>query len=337
MQLVLTGDPDLHYSQVRRTRSLLRRDMEQFLRSLAEEIEAHFLINDLHPAYQALRKMNSKPSSPVSSYRGAILKLKSGKVAGICSILTKLLKAGSEAMAWGLHVLAAIWWSSKVLARILLRHIRDQLLWHQRLDLSGFTPGKSTMDRILQVTLEYRLEFGCRLLVTYIDLKKAVDMVHQESLWEILRLRGIPTRTNSKSVYCSGVRQSCVLAPTIFNTCVDWILFRATVQSHCGTPGNIKVTDLDFADDIVSESLKSLVVVLGAFSNEAKPLDLEVSWTKIQDFGDLLGEPIHSVCTCGKDIVTENFTHLGSVIHNSGLSDQEVSRLIGLAAGVMNS
>ena len=85
--------------------------------------------------------------------------------------------------------------------------------------------------------------------------------------------------------------------------------------------------------------METLVVARDAFSNEAKPLGLEVSWTKtkVQDFGDLL-EPVHSVRACGEDIeVTESFTYLGSVVHNSGLSDQEVSRRIGLAAGVMNS
>ncbi|XP_069984524.1 uncharacterized protein [Penaeus vannamei] len=84
----------------------------------------------------------------------------------------------------------------KVLAHILLRHIRDHLLRHQRLEQSGFTPGKSTIDCILglQVIVERHREFWCGLLAAYIDLKKAFDMVHQESLWEILRLRGIPTR-----------------------------------------------------------------------------------------------------------------------------------------------
>ncbi|TGW14455.1 hypothetical protein EIL50_05460, partial [bacterium NHP-B] len=84
----------------------------------------------------------------------------------------------------------------KVLARILLRRIRDHLLRHQRLEQSGFTPGKSTIDRILalRVIVERRREFGRGLLAAYIDLKKAFDTVHRESLWEILRLRGIPTR-----------------------------------------------------------------------------------------------------------------------------------------------
>ncbi|XP_069972443.1 uncharacterized protein [Penaeus vannamei] len=94
------------------------------------------------------------------------------------------------------------------------------------------------------------------------------------------------------------------------------LLGRATVQSHCGTLlGNIKVTDLNFANDvaILSESLETLVAALDAFSNEAKPLGLEVSWTKtkVQEFGYLLREPVQSVRACGEDIeVTENFTYL---------------------------
>lgn len=106
-----------------------------------------------------------------------------------------------------------------------------------------------------------------------------------------------------------------------FHTCMDWILGRATIQSHCGVAlGSIKVTDLDFADDVIlSGSLESLVVAFDAFSNDAKPLGLEFSWTKIQDL-------VQSVCACSKDIkVTESFTYLR-------LSDQEVSQI--LPAGI---
>lgn len=56
--------------------------------------------------------------------------------------------------------------------------------------------------------------------------------------------------------------------------------------------------------------LETLVAVLDAFANEAKPLGLEVC---------------------------ESFTYLGGVMHESGLTDQEASRWNGLAAGVMDS
>ncbi|XP_069994142.1 uncharacterized protein [Penaeus vannamei] len=54
----LTGDQDLHCSQVCRTRSLFGRDKEKFIWSLAEEVEG-----------QALRKLYSKPSSQVTAIR----------------------------------------------------------------------------------------------------------------------------------------------------------------------------------------------------------------------------------------------------------------------------
>lgn len=45
-------------------------------------------------------------------------------------------------------------------------------------------------------------------------------------------------------------------------------------------------------------SLEILVAALDAFSKEAMPLGLEVTCTKIQDFGSLLKEPTQLVHTC---------------------------------------
>ncbi|KAG0720330.1 putative uncharacterized transposon-derived protein F52C9.6 [Chionoecetes opilio] len=139
------------------------------------------------------------------------------------------------------------------------------------------------------------------------------------------------------------VRQGCVLAPSLFNTCMDWVLDKVVDQSDCGASlGNIKITDLIFADDAVifAESLEVLVMALEALHQEAKPLGLEVSWlkTKVQVFGDLLDEAVQSVHACGEDIeILESFTYLGSAVHNDGGSRQEVLRRIGIAHGVMDS
>ena len=69
---------------------------------------------------------------------------------------------------------------------------------------------------------------------------------------------------------------------------------------------------------------------------------LKVSWpkTKTQVFGGWLDETVQSiyVYAYGEDIViSENFTYLGSVVHNDFGSSQEVIRRIGLAHGIMNS
>ena len=134
----------------------------------------------------------------LAEVRKAVGKLKCGKAAGICNISVEMLKAGGEAMIHGLHaVLSAVWQSGtippdwkrglvvpiwkgkgdrqdcnnyrgitllsvpgKVLAHVLLMRIRSQLLKYQRPEQSGFTPGKSTTDRILALLKSITNELG---------------------------------------------------------------------------------------------------------------------------------------------------------------------------------
>ena len=87
----------------------------------------------------------------------------------------------------------------------------------------------------------------------------------------------------------TGVHQGCVLAPTLFSTCTDWILRRMPERSSCGASFvNVKMFDLDFADDSVIFA-ETLDILLGAFevlNEESEPLGLRVSLvkTKIQAF-----------------------------------------------------
>ncbi|XP_070001346.1 uncharacterized protein [Penaeus vannamei] len=160
----LTGDRNLHRSKVLRTRALLRRNKEQFIRSLEEEVEGHFLVNDLRPAYQALRNTNSKPSSEViavHSVGGQIsccvnldegsagIPLPNPPISEDAPSLTEVrgaiskLKSEGEGGPIGLqqpprHHTAP--YTRKVLAHILLRRIRDHLLRHQRPEQSEFPP-----------------------------------------------------------------------------------------------------------------------------------------------------------------------------------------------------
>ena len=75
----------------------------------------------------------------------------------------------------------------------------------------------------------------------------------------------------------TGVRQGCVLAPSLFKTCMDWVQGRVVEQSHFGVSvGNTEITDLVFADDaaIFDESLEVLVMALETLHLEVKPLGL---------------------------------------------------------------
>ena len=88
---------------------------------------------------------------------------------------------------------------------------------------------------------------------------------------------------------------------------MDWILGRVADQSHCGASfSNVRITDLDFANDaaILAESLEVLVLALGTFHEELKPLGLKVCWikAKFQVLGDLLDEAIEYVLVSGEDV-----------------------------------
>ena len=78
-------------------------------------------------------------------------------------------------------------------------------------------------------------------------------------------------------------------------------------RSSCGASlGNVKISDLDFADDPVflAKTLVVLVEALEALNEEAETLVLQVSWvkTKIQALNDIMDAAILSVPVCGEDV-----------------------------------
>ena len=125
----------------------------------------------------------------------------------------------------------------KVLTRILLDRVRQKLLTNQRHEQFGFTPTKSTVDRILAFCVRTKLlrEFSVCVLAAYVDLRKAFDSLNRDGLWRILPFRGIPLKASQPDIRpvfwyreyaleCdgtisdyftvnTGVRQDCV--PTI--------------------------------------------------------------------------------------------------------------------------
>ncbi|KAG0720366.1 hypothetical protein GWK47_048649 [Chionoecetes opilio] len=67
----LAGNQDQHRALSRRTRTLLGRDKERYVRSLAENIEGYLNANDHRPSNRALKKLRSKSPSRASAIRTA--------------------------------------------------------------------------------------------------------------------------------------------------------------------------------------------------------------------------------------------------------------------------
>lgn len=159
-------------------------------------------------------------------------KLKSGKAPGICGITAELLKAGGlVSNLWLTRVFQSAWnavsvptdWTrgiilpfykgkgsrldcknyrgitllsvpGKVFAGVILARIKDHLIKSRRLEQSGYTPGRSTVDRIftLNSLIQTRREFRQPLWIAYVDLKAAFDSVDRPALWNLLTSLGIP-------------------------------------------------------------------------------------------------------------------------------------------------
>ena len=333
----------------------------------------------------------------------AIARLKKGKAPGICNIPPELLKAaGLSGAEWLTDICARAWTTGhipddwrrgvilpfykgkgsrhdcsnyrgitllsvpgKVFAHVLLSRVRERLQSRRRVQQSGFTPHRSTIDRIitLQLVLQTRREYCRPLWIAYVDLKAAFDSVNREALWLLLLSLGLPPKLVDlfKALYTdtlscvradgrdsdwfligSGVRQGCVVAPDLFLTPMDWLL---NLTDHLGfmgtTIGSEPFTDLDFADDValLSEMLSVLVLALEVMNHEAKSLGLQVNWmkTKIQTT-DTSFLPGSLVPVAGDNVeVVESFTYLGVNIHNTGSSEHDIKKRIAIARNCMAS
>ncbi|KAG0718569.1 Sphingomyelin phosphodiesterase 3 [Chionoecetes opilio] len=324
----LAGNRDQHRALSRWTRTLLGRDKERYVRSLAEDVEGHLNANDLRPAYRALKKLRSKSPSRASAIRTADGRLVSdmdGQMASWAEYFGQLFTVDpptEQLHTTGLQAVDA----------------------DPPIDESA-----PSLDEVREAVAKLRGGKAAGVCNISAELLKAGGEAMIRGLHAVLtavwQQSAVKCGAGVSSFFPvnTGVRQGCVLAPSLFNACMDWVLDKVVDQSNCGASvGNTKITDLVFADDAVifAESLKVLVMALEALHEEAKPLGLEVSWlkTKVQVFGDLLDEAVQSVHACGEDIeILESFTYLGSAVHNDGGSRQEVLRRIGIAHGVMDS
>jgi len=235
----------------------------------------------------------------------------------------------------------------KVFATVLLNNVRDQLLAHRRLEQSGFTPGRSTIDRIftLDTIIQSRKEFQKPLWIAFVDLKAAFDSVDRMALWRLLRSLGLYTDTrdcvNVDGVMSdwfavgSGVQQGCRIAPDLFLGPMDHIMERMTGV----TLGKEVFTDLDLADDVslLAEMLEVLVLALTVMQEEASTFGLQINCPKTK----ILQVPSSSSSSTvqvadGHVEVVDAFVYLGCMIDSSDGSRGEVLRRIGLARSCMN-
>jgi len=251
-----------------------------------------------------------------------------------------------------------------VFATVLLNKVRDQLLAHRRVEQSGFTPGRSTIDRIftLNTIIQSRKEFQKPLWISFVDLKTAFDTVDRMALWKLLRSLGLHSKVvdlmeglytdtcscvNVDGVMSdwfavgSGVRQGCRIAPDLFLGPMDHNMMERTVYRGMAgvTLGKEVFTDLDFANNVSSlaEMLEFFVLALTVMQEEATTFGLQINWSKTKILHVLSSISSSTIQLADGHVeAVDAFVYLGCLIDSSGSSRGEVLRRLGLARSCVN-
>jgi len=274
----------------------------------------------------------------------------------------------------------------KVFARIALNRLQKLADRVYPESQCGFRAHRSTVDMIFSLR---QLQEKCReqnmpLHLAFIDLTKAFDLVSREGLFSLLKKIGCPP-TLLKIVQSfhddmkarvfydgtlsepfpikSGVKQGCVLAPTLFGIFFSLLLrhaFRSSdegVYIHTRSSGSlfnlarlkaktktrcVLIRELLFADDaaLAAHSEDDLQSMVHLFSTACKDFGLTISLKKTQVLVQdtrrdaEVAKPNISIDNTILDVVKE-FTYLGSTVSDNLSLDNETNKRIGKASTTM--
>ena len=217
------------------------------------------------------------------------------------------------------------------------------------------------------------------LYIAFIDLTKAFDLVSRKGLFQLLKKIGCPPQllsitasfhddmkgtisydgeTSDPFPMHSGVKQGCVLAPTLFGVFFSLLLKFAFEQSmegvHLHTRSDGKLFNLArlraktkvrtvlkremlFADDaaLSSHTEEDLQRLMDRFSHACREFRLTISIKKTNVMGQDVPSPPAIRIDNEELAVTDHFTYLGSTITSNLSLDTELDKRTVKAAAVM--
>ena len=224
----------------------------------------------------------------------------------------------------GISLLSA---AGKIFARILLNilssHITPEVVPETQ---CGFRSNRSTVDMIfcIRQLQEKCIEQDRPLYIVFVDFTKAFDTVGRTGLWQLLRKYGCPEKfttmiesrhtgmmvnvrnggeVSDTFAITNGVKQGCVLAPTLFSIFLSAMLeeafrdmgeectsnharMQASLQLHTSERRqkntNILVRELLFEDDsaLIAHSAEKIQRIVDAFANASSKFGLKINIKK---------------------------------------------------------
>ena len=162
------------------------------------------------------------------------------------SLIITLPKKGNLQLCQNYRTFSLISLSSKVMLKVILNRLKPQAEEIIAEEQAGFRAGRSTTEQIfnLRILCKKYLQHQQNLYHVFIDFKKAFDRVWHAALWATMRKYNISANlvrtivqlydkaTSAVQMNGSigewfrttvGVRQGCLLSPTLFNILLERI------------------------------------------------------------------------------------------------------------------
>ena len=294
-------------------------------------------------------------------------------------LIIPLHKKGSRSECDNYRGIALLSIPSKVFARILLNRIKPRAEVLLRENQCGFRKGRGCTDQLfsLRVLMEKAREYHHPVYICFVDLRKVYDSVHRSTLWSVLEhCYHLPPKfltiikalhentsaavrpygkTSDQFPVSVGIKQGCVLAPTLFNLFFDTVVWLAMSDHHPGAGlslsylldanlvGNrkkltseISVSDLEYADDmaLISDSYDGLTTLLESLDSKCRHMGLTIKCKKtkllavLPDADAQPPAPILLHAESDPIEVVPSFQYLGSIVTSDCTSDAEISSRI---------
>jgi len=300
------------------------------------------------------------------------------------AVIVTLFKKGDKSDCSNYRGITLLSIAGKVLARVLLNRLVPAVAErHLPESQCGFRANRGTTDMVFTLR---QIQEKCReqhkdLFISFIDLTKAFDTVSRDGLWAILERLGCPPKflqmlmqlhdnqhgrvrlnqdLSESFPINNGVKQGCVLAPTLFTIFFSMMLQHASkdLQENDGVliryrmDGNVfnlrrlqartrtqlqLVRELLFADDaaLVTHTEESLQRITSCFSKAAEVFGLQVSLQKTEVLHQpcpLTNPPQPEISIRGTALnVVDHFKYLGCTIAKDSRIDKEIDNRLAKA------
>ena len=269
------------------------------------------------------------------------------------SLIITLPKKGNLQLCQNYRTISLISHASKVMLKIILNRLNPQAEEIIAEEQAGFRSGRSTTEQIfnLRVLCEKYSQHQQDIYHVFIDFKKAFDRVWHEALWATMKKYNMGQKLTNiiKQLYAKatsaviaqgsvgdwfkttvGVRQGCLLSPTLFNIYLERIMSEA-LENHCGTVsiGGRNITNLRFADDIdgLAGSEDELATLVKNLDETSSRFDMEISAEKTKLMTNSGKQISTKIKVRGQELETVGqFKYLGSIITEEGSRAEILSR-----------